>query len=238
MNTPIPVFRKSLGILLNHILSNTLLFQHDKDELSLWLGAMPLGTRLTGSEAPDGAPLTDEGEAVIGFLEECLQRCIKTPYRYLDEMAICLSQLSGDAGLEGFHTSQNTSASPLLMTALEQLDAKCKNASLSPSHTLSIFTYLRILIVKLIQKVSGKCFGKAILSRFTAVIETHGSLRSLPVMDAAVNREGRILNAYVERLNSVVDGEPVLSDAAKPVPEIDAFLLQVEHTAHQGTGKG
>lgn len=226
LNTPVPVFRSALSSLLSHLLSDSLLFQHDKDELSLWLETIPLGTRLPGSEAPDGTPLTNEGEAVIVFLEECIHRCTKVPYRYLDEMGTWF----GDSGI---------SVSPLLMTALEQLDLKSKNSSLSSSHALSIFTYLRILIVKLMQKVSGTGFGRAMVSKLSAMVADHNTMSVSVAIYPAILREVDILRAFVNRLDSTFDqgaGVMPYSNDILSMPNIDTFLKQVEQTASQERG--
>lgn len=221
-----PIFRTALGSLLGHLLSDSLLFQHDKDELSLWLETIPSGTRLSGSEAPDGTPLSNEGEAIITFLEECIHRCTKVPYRYLDEM----STYFGDSGVP---------VSPLLMTALEQLDVKCKNSSLSPSQALSIFTYLRILIVKLMQKIFGNTFGRAMVSKFNAMVANHGTVSISSDICAAINREVEILRSYVDRLDGTLDqGERTISHSNDilSAPNIDIFLKKVEQTASQEGG--
>jgi len=116
--------------LLQHILSQTILFQEDVDEPSLWLSALPTTRRSTGSVSPDGALLTDEAESVITFLDDCVQRCMKTPYRYIEE-------------LQGVVKDDNTAndhldlyPSPLLMAVVEQLNAKIGAKLLSPSDVL------------------------------------------------------------------------------------------------------
>ena len=78
--------RNALAELLNHILSQTILFQEDPDEPSLWLSSLPTTRRTASSISPDGAALTDEAESVITFLDDCVQRGMKTPYRTIGEL--------------------------------------------------------------------------------------------------------------------------------------------------------
>jgi nucleolar pre-ribosomal-associated protein 1 len=35
---------------------------------------------LSDEEVHDGGPLVDEADAVISFFDDCVQRCLKTPY--------------------------------------------------------------------------------------------------------------------------------------------------------------
>ena len=141
--------RATLSGLLRHTLSSTILFQHDVDELELWLSSLPLDGRTTPTEAPDGTPLDNEADGVVAFLDDCAQRCLKTPYRYLENL-----ERSWALGNDEDMTNQPASLpSPLLMTVLEQLEAKLKTGLLSPSDALSIFTYVRKLLWSLAQKV-------------------------------------------------------------------------------------
>ena len=141
--------RATLSGLLRHTLSSTILFQHDVDELELWLSSLPLDERTTPTEAPDGTPLDNEADGVVAFLDDCAQRCLKTPYRYLENL-----ERSWALGNDEDMTNQPASLpSPLLMTVLEQLEAKLKTELLSPSDALSIFTYVRKLLWSLAQKV-------------------------------------------------------------------------------------
>lgn len=78
--------RSATAVLLQHSLSSSLLFQHDPDELVLWLRSLPSTARPVDAQAPDGTSLTDERDAVISFLDECAQLCAKIPYRFLEEL--------------------------------------------------------------------------------------------------------------------------------------------------------
>jgi len=60
--------------------------EYDPHESDLWLKALPTMRPLDDEEVTDGGPLRDEAEAVITFLDDCVQRCIKTPYRYLEDV--------------------------------------------------------------------------------------------------------------------------------------------------------
>ncbi|EAU82375.1 hypothetical protein CC1G_06685 [Coprinopsis cinerea okayama7 len=110
-------------------------------------------------ETPDGTPLTDEREAVIAFLDECVQRCLKAPYKYIEEMesfanadstAMDVDSTSDSARPSPSTTASISTPSPLLCTVVEQLAAKVRAKLLSPSDLLAITTFLRKLLFALL----------------------------------------------------------------------------------------
>ncbi len=143
--------RTTLFGLLRHSLSSTILFQHDANELELWLSSLPFSGRTTPAKAPDGTPLTSEEDAVIAFLDDCAQRCLKTPYRYLENLEKAWIE---DSGKDTVSMEARTALlpSPLLVAVLEQLEAKLRSDLLSPSDTLSVFAFVRRLLWNLAQK--------------------------------------------------------------------------------------
>ncbi|KAJ2932530.1 hypothetical protein H1R20_g4543, partial [Candolleomyces eurysporus] len=107
-------------------------------------------------ESLDGTTLTDERLSVVAFLEDCVLRCLKTPYKYIEE----LERLAGDAAGEGRDVDSGASLpSPLLITLVEQLEAKLISQGgssgssavlLTPSDVLAIASYLRALLFSLV----------------------------------------------------------------------------------------
>ena len=156
--TPSPAIRSATASLLRDSLSSSLLFQHDPDELVLWLRSLPFTPRQAGALAPDGTPLTDERDAVVTFLDECAQHCAKTPYRYLEDVRSLASEGKGeDVDMDGPDHGMDiidseTLPSPLLMTVSEQLAAKLKGKHISPSDALAAIAFLRKLVYRLMSK--------------------------------------------------------------------------------------
>lgn len=150
--------RSATAVLLQHSLSSSLLFQHDPDELVLWLRSLPSTARPVDAQAPDGTSLTDERDAVISFLDECAQLCAKIPYRFLEELRSLASEgkvedVDIDGGDHGAGVADNkTLPSPLLITISEQLIAKLKGKHLSPSSALAVIAFVRKLVCHLISK--------------------------------------------------------------------------------------
>jgi nucleolar pre-ribosomal-associated protein 1 len=125
----------------------TMLFQHDEHEVDLWLESISTRKRAPDACAPDGTPLTDESTALVSFMDDCVQRCMKASYRYLEELQ--------GLWFEGSLPSQYVGLlpSPLLMTMIEQLEAKWTRSLLSPSDCLAAVTYLRRVMLRLAAKV-------------------------------------------------------------------------------------
>ncbi|KAI9466647.1 ribosome 60S biogenesis N-terminal-domain-containing protein [Lactarius psammicola] len=122
--------RDVIGALLRRLLSEKVYF---------WLSSLPIGARLKGAGASDETPLLDEQTAAISFLDDCIQLGLKTPYGYIEEVAV----LSRDGG---------NAPSPLLATIVEQVFARVSANLLRPLDILAIVSFVRKLLVRL----SGK----------------------------------------------------------------------------------
>ena len=216
--------RTAISSLLQHVMSQSILFQEDASEPHLWLLALPASRRARGTEAPDGASLTNEAEGVVTFLDDCVQRCLKTPYRYMEEMDVLVGG-SSRQGQEGGNdddgtvtpavtATATTTLSPLLMTVLEQLEIKASKRLLSPSDILALATFVRKLGFRLAHKGTDDGLGvmKRVWKRVDEVVLPRGKLfdEEFPVMADAVRREVRMFGWCVGVAGGV---EPSLSPA-------------------------
>ncbi|KAF6749443.1 hypothetical protein DFP72DRAFT_1173580 [Ephemerocybe angulata] len=153
-------------------------------EVEVWIESLPVGLRRVREvkrlvdvnnddgedqektvtvfpETLDGTTLTDERTSVVTFLEDCVLRCSKTPYKYIEE----LEKMAGvSPSVSGASDSTTTARlpSPLLVTLVEQLEAKlisqgsAGSASLlTPSDVLAISVYLRALLFALVGKLDA-----------------------------------------------------------------------------------
>lgn len=191
--------------LLKHQLSETLLFQHNPEEVELWLRVLPQTKRAADAKAPDGTPLTDEGESVIAFLDECVQRCLKTPYRYLEDA----EKLAGDARrasneLEGAE-HVDTFVSPLLMTVLEQLSAKVAGTLLTPSDILALASFLRKLVFGLATEGVTIGFLDAFARAVDGALAEERLKSTCKLLRGAIRYEVELLHTYVQRFQGTPD---------------------------------
>lgn len=209
--------KSAVASLLRQTLSTTAAFQHDADEVDLWLTALPSMKRAAGAQAPDNTPLTDEAEAVIALLDDCLQRCIKTPYRYLEEL-----QLLCEANSETRDTQDpSLLPSPMLVVVIEQLQARLNGNLLSPSDTLAVVTFVRKLMLQMASKLPSLDLLDAVANRVNALSFDSGHLGTS--VHTAVARECKILAHCRSHLTAIS-----LPRAAGLNSTVEEFLEQLE----------
>ncbi|KAJ3554485.1 hypothetical protein NM688_g3084 [Phlebia brevispora] len=213
--------RPVVSALLRRTLSSTVLFQHDIEELELWLSALPFNSRNSNTEAPDGTLLTSEEDAVINFLEDCAQRCTKTPYRYLESLEKCWSRGAGDEALGSMADSAESFPSPLLMTVLEQLEAKLRGSLVTPSDALSLFSFVRRLLWALAQKAQDIQLLNASIDAVESLLPFSSGFGELIGM--AIGREVRLLR---DGLRELACPSEAMVDEVNPV--VEEFLRRAE----------
>ncbi|KAK0455710.1 ribosome 60S biogenesis N-terminal-domain-containing protein [Desarmillaria tabescens] len=201
--------------LLEHLLGNSIMFQHNPDEVHLWLISLPMGRRPpSGGESPDGAKLTDEPESVLTFLDDCIQRCAKTPYRYIEEIQ-ALESIEDRA--------ESQLPSPLLITLSEQLSAKLTAKLLSASDVLALATFIRSLVFQLQNSFSQ---GRALLSftdKIDGILEPQKLFPEYPIVTTAIRREVEILKYCLGHLR--IPKPPTPTSIGK---DVKSFLRAVE----------
>jgi nucleolar pre-ribosomal-associated protein 1 len=193
----------------------------------LWLSSLPIGARPFDAESPESTLLFDERAAVVSFLDDCVQLCLKAPYGYIEE----LSNSSSETTTANCYQPGGNTPSPLLATVIEQILSKI-TTSLSPSDTLAILSFARRLIVRL----AGKMEGLGLLVRLSE------KLVSLPVSEIleenhvvanAVAQDITILKNYLTLLGDPAAPMPVLETSSSPA--VADFLDRVENTSLRTT---
>lgn len=144
-------------------------------------------------EVIDGGPLLDEVEAVITFLDDCVQRCLKTPYRYLEEARSLAQTLTLNSASEQNYSFEIYPSS-LLMTVVEQLDAKVANKLLIPSKVLGITSFIRKLLFYLTSKQSDLQFLHAVAVKIDAILRPERLFEEFPIFSGAIRREVGMLH--------------------------------------------
>lgn len=215
--TQVPAIRAAIAALLQSILSQSILFQEDNEEPNLWLRALP--DRL--AERPDTDIFQGGAEGLIIFLDDCVQRCLKTPYRYVEALHALGNQSRATADtmerLDMF-------PSPLIMTIIEQLDAKINNKSLAPSHLLGAIIFLRKVLINLSSKTLDLHFLQACARNLDAALAEERLLHFPPVACNVARREVAILHAALSFSSFT------FSISVDSTPEVEAYLSKVEQT--------
>lgn len=175
--------------------------------------------------------MTDEGESVIALLDECAQRCLKTPYRYLEDAEKMAAEAArgSDNELDAVPPAE-TIVSPLLMTVLEQLSAKVASALLTPSDILALASFFRKLVFLLAMTGVDRRFLRAYVQTVDDALEGEGVCPNHPIMRAAIQREVDILIASFQQLENC-SGSASLGEHNSAV---DVFLARVEETIPGG----
>ena len=210
----LPAIRSALRDLLRHILSQSVLFQEDRHEPELWLRALPR-KRPRITEDPDQHPgwLEDEADAVITFLDDCVQRCLKTPYRYVEALhsiASAPTSLSADS-LEA-SLQLDTCPSPLIMTVIEQLEAKVNNKSLSSSHLLGVVSYIRRVLFYLVSKCTDTRLLEALADKVASILVVQNLPEASDALRYGVQRELGLLHASLTFPHSPSNVQDVASE--------------------------
>ncbi|KIM48447.1 hypothetical protein M413DRAFT_16355 [Hebeloma cylindrosporum] len=186
----IPSIRSALAGLLEHILSQSILFQEDRHEPDLWLKALP-SRRANPIDLQNGL-FQSEADAVASFIDDCVQRCQKTPYRYVEALQLLRkTSVSIKPELSG---RLEMYPSPLLMTLLEQLEAKINNQSLTPADVIAIASYTRKLLFNLASKTTDLQLLRTIGDQIRVILEEEKLPQDSPPLLVAVKRELEILN--------------------------------------------
>jgi nucleolar pre-ribosomal-associated protein 1 len=218
-------------------MSKSAMFYEHSHEPEFWLDSLPNSCRVPGCEAPDGAPLTDEGDSVITFLDDCVQRFLKTPHRYLDQMHELGQQQTADT-LDDCANMDISYPNPIFATLLEQLGIKVTNKLLSPSDVLAIACFIRKLLYRLSSELCGLQFLRVAIDKIDSLLCSEQLFPQFPRMTSAIRREVmmlRICLGYLQipqRSLATDDGtvvQDLLSQAEDiPVRESDFHALPLD----------
>ena len=227
------IIREEIKTILTQTLRDTLLFQHDPEEFSLWLESIPRTLRSQESESPDGTHLLDEGDCVVLFLDSCMQRFSKTPHRYIEEFEKLVdSSKCVPEDVCQISCLQNLDASPVIVTLLEQLGARMQGKLIVPSETLALITFTRKLVVSLLGKQTSikscKILTEGLIAVFNRDIKM---LESHPDILIALKRECEILEACIVKFTPHMDTDTVPS-VIKDSEAVEDFINQLENLSY------
>ncbi|KAF9285338.1 hypothetical protein BGZ88_009569 [Linnemannia elongata] len=126
LTTAHPHIKALTGRLVSKLLSESILFQHDPSEANLWIEAIPTSNY--------GRPqLAGDQNQFLYFFDDCVARCLRTPYKYVDQSSAIMKALQDTSAMDvdtsndirhllsnSQHQDVTRPYSPLLMTVLEQ----------------------------------------------------------------------------------------------------------------------
>ncbi len=164
--------------------------------------------------------MRDESINVITFLDECVQRCLQTPYRYVEALrSLALSTASSNGYDPDPLGRVDEFPSPLFMTLLEQLEAKVKNKLLAPACLVGVATFIGTLTFYLSSKTKDLGILKVYADQVDAVLSQDVHAR---VVNIAIRKKLTILRCSLkfktcQKLDEMSENE-----------ELQIWLLQIE----------
>ncbi|KAG0305585.1 hypothetical protein BGZ98_003899 [Dissophora globulifera] len=175
LTTAHPQIKTLTRRLVSKLLGESIMFQHDPSEASLWVEAIPV----SNCGGPD---LAEDQATFLHFLDDCVARCLRTPYKYVDQSSAILKSLQESSTINRNETQDESdklawtlaasqlqnftqSFSPLLMTMLEQFPhVYAKDTAKVTSRSIATFLY-RLLPVLVRNQNRTSALGLECLSR-------------------------------------------------------------------------
>ncbi|CAE6436478.1 unnamed protein product [Rhizoctonia solani] len=207
LRTPYPPLRTASSALITRLLGASVLFEHDPREVTAWIESLP---RHKHSSSPHAE---DDIATFLAFFDDVLSRCIKTPYKYLEQ------------GKQLYAHSNDIMRmpSPLLMAVLEQL----RHKPMEPLSRRVVGSFLARLVRLLVGKMEVRD-AKAI----------SGYMRDVFIKEGEASSGLRVvvgLEAFLEDLVSVegrMDADVVSTPAAVQfVREVESMVVGTDKTA-------
>ncbi|KAI9512767.1 ribosome 60S biogenesis N-terminal-domain-containing protein [Russula earlei] len=201
--------RDAIRSLVRHVLSRSILFEHDPDEIYFWISSLPIGFRALDAEAPDDTSLLNEQAAVVNFLDDCIQLCLREPYGYIEES----HTLNSDSTTANIQYFGGNAFSPLVMTVMEQIASRIATR-LCSSDMLAIVSFVRRLLVRL----SGK------RDSLGALVHLSEKLASLPIGKILVENHGTMSKAIAQEITIMENHFQLLVNPFAPIPIPEELL--------------
>lgn len=171
---------------------------------------------------------------MVKVLDDCMQRCNKTPDKYIDGLIDLMSSAeetsSSDVGEVDFSlvpSSINTSngISPLIAAVMEQFAAKLKGNLLIPSDVLALVTYIRKLIIGLLMKSCHIRLAEIVASKTRSILSGVDYSLGYSLMCVAIWREVTGLEFLIQSVKAVGFSAPFTNQLD---PAVQEFLTRVE----------
>jgi nucleolar pre-ribosomal-associated protein 1 len=149
--------------LLRKLLLVSIMFEHDHGELEIWLDALPALS--SAGDITQRAFLIAQQIHLLSFLDECVRRCMKTPFRYIEDVTSLVPDYFSP--MERPHEL----ITPLIMTIVEQLRAKIMGQLISTEAAGVVMGYLKRVIVGLSGKMTDGRWLLALLSNVEEAVK-------------------------------------------------------------------
>lgn len=173
LQTPYKHIRDLTGRLLNQTLSESFMFNHDPEEVQLWLNALPQNF----CSSSKNLAMSETQQGVLQFLDNCINRFSKAQYKYTDQLVQLVNTVNSNHGEQGFtrdlilaNTSTDIASeykhpfSPLLLTL-------CENLNFIKSDKCPAVLYVTNLLTLLLTKQHVPFYLQAICSKLDSELD-------------------------------------------------------------------
>ncbi|CAE6427965.1 unnamed protein product, partial [Rhizoctonia solani] len=205
LRTPYPPLRTASSALIARLFRTSVLFEHDPKEVTAWIESLPRNKYTT----------QDDITVFLAFFDDVLSRCVKTPYKYLEQ------------GKQLYASSADIvrMPSPLLMTTLEQL----RHKPMEPPSRRVVVSFLARLVKLLVGKMEVRD-ARAVSGYMRDVLtqEGEGSIGLRVVSRLEAFLEDLVL--VEERMDVDADATST-STAVQFVQEVESMVVEGDKTA-------
>ncbi|KAF9959948.1 hypothetical protein BGZ65_012938 [Modicella reniformis] len=231
--------------LISKLLAESILFQHDPSEADLWIEAIPV----SNYGRPD---LTSDQTAFLHFLDDCVARCLRAPYKYVDQASSVLTALQDSITIDDDEMQDDInkiawtltasqqqdltqSFSPLLMTVLEQFQhVYARDTSKDVACSVAIFLY-RLLPTLILNQNRTAALAVGCLNR----IQTPSKQELDKVLDLSPEERRRItrfgVTEYLAMATEALHGGTVQETSVSKGPKksvCDSWSQHFKSTNH------
>ncbi|WFC94024.1 hypothetical protein MBRA1_000651 [Malassezia brasiliensis] len=192
------VQRRAAALLCTQ-LERTALFAHDPAEVHVWLAAIP------HAEA--------NRVSVLNFVDECVQRCLKTPHRYVERARAHMALGAGGP------VAEDACPSPLLMVMVEQAQIRLGKRlfdtaeGVDANASAPIVAYIARVVLRLMAYAKPYAPLRALIDELAAADPTHLAARAGAALVASVAAPTRA-DVSADVWDTVVDAPGAAEDAA------------------------
>ncbi|KAI3625894.1 hypothetical protein CBS9595_001255 [Malassezia furfur] len=192
------VQRRAAALLCTQ-LERTALFAHDPAEVHVWLAALPHADVHRVS--------------VLNFVDECMQRCLKTPHRYAERARAHMALGAGGP------VAEDACPSPLLMVVVEQAQIRLAKhlfdtaEGVDANASAPIVAYIARVVLRLVACAKPYAPLRALVDELAAADPTHPAARAGAALIASVAAPART-HVPADVWDAVVDAPAAAEDAA------------------------
>ncbi len=184
----------------------------------MWIDNLP---SLVDQDVPSGPELITERLHLLAFLDDCVKRCLRAPHKYMEDIV--------GLGPTELERQSSSLPSPLLATALEQLQAKVAGHVIPADAALAIIRYIRGIGISLSCKTISSRYLFAVMDKLISAVEAAEVTRGGQLSDLRRAAElGKI------QLNSLLVGKPVGAKQIAPATELPRSLQHIVRDTRPG----